>query len=280
MPDPTLSVVVITMNEEADLPGLLDNFLPFADEIVIIDDGSTDRTEEIAHAAGEKVRFIRSPRGPDGGFDGQRNKGVAAATSEWLLQIDADMRLSPELAAEMKQAIRSPDMAAYRYRYLQYFMNRPVRYGGFQYRNDAWLSRRTLSSWTRKVHEQIFIDAPADRIGQLQGKMHHLTDIDFSERLRKNYQYSHLEAEKLIARGVKVSFARMLLHPLWRGFRSYVMMKGFLDGKVGFFWALYQVTSNMVPLYIVWSKQNGGNRAEVERRIAAECAVASGADGR
>jgi len=264
-----LSVVVITKDEEVDLPGFIANFSVIADEIVIIDDGSTDRTAEIAEAAGPDVRFFSDPRGPDEGFCDQRNKGVARARGEWLLQVDCDMRLSPELVAEIREAITRADMAAYRFKFIQFFMNRPALHGGLQYLNHPWLSRRAVSSWQQKLHERLIIDAPPEQIGQLKEKMFHLMDQDFSERLRKNYQYSHLEAERLLRLGKKITIWKMIFFPLWRGFRSYVLMKGFLDGRTGAVWSLYQVTSNMVPLFIAWSAQNAGQRADIERDIAA-----------
>lgn len=271
MPDagttPHLSVVVITKDEETDLPGFLENMSSIADEIVIIDDGSTDRTEEIARSFPGEVRFIRSPRGPDEGFCHQRQKGVEAARGEWLLQVDCDMRLTPELAAEIQAAIQSNHFNAYRFRYLQYFMNRPVRYGGFQYRNDAWLSRRRLTSWSQKVHERIHVSGPPDRVTQLRSRMIHLTDRSFIDRLRKNRDYSILEAERLLLDNRPITIWHMLAHASWRCIRSYIVMRGFLDGRVGFLWALYQFTSNLTPYYIAWSRKYGGSREGIEQQI-------------
>ncbi len=98
--EPTLSVVTIAKNEERDLPFFLASFLPWVDEVVICDDGSIDRTEEIARSAGPRVRFVRSPRGPGEGFHSQRNKAIDLATGDWLLHVDVDMRLTPELARQ------------------------------------------------------------------------------------------------------------------------------------------------------------------------------------
>lgn len=264
-----LSVVVITKDEEIDLPGFLESFLPIADEIVIIDDGSTDRTREIADAAGEKVRFLPSPRQDGEGFCDQRQKGVQAARGEWLLQVDCDMRLKPQLAAEIMKAVQHTNMIAYKFYYEQYFLNRRVRFGGFQYRNDPWLARRdAISTWTQKVHERIVLNGNTDLIGQLKHKMIHLTDIDFTERLRKNHQYSHLEAHRLIAAGERFPAYKILTMPLWRFIRSYFLMLGFLDGPIGFVWGIYQFTSNATIYFIGWDLKHGGSRAKNEREIA------------
>lgn len=266
----TLSVVVITKNEETDLPGFLRNFSTIADEIVIIDDGSTDRTAEIAATFDGPVRFIAAARAPGEGFCDQRNKGVAAARGDWLLQVDCDMRLTPALAQEVLSVIRTTNMVAYRFRLLQYFLGHRCRHGGLQYWNNAWLCRRDVINWTQKLHERANIEAPESRIGQLQNKMVHLMDQDFSERMRKNYQYSHLEADRMIREGRKTTLWSLFFQSFWRSFRAYVLMKGFLDGKIGLIWALYQFTGTANAYFIAWDRINRTDRTdrtEIDRNI-------------
>lgn len=265
--DTTLSVVVITKNEEIDLPGFLRNFSTIADEIVIIDDGSNDRTEDIARAFDGPVRFVAAERAPDEGFCDQRNKGVAAARGDWVLQVDCDMRLTAGLAHEILSAIRTSDMVAYRFRLLQYFLGHECRYGGLQYWNNPWLCRRDVIHWTQKLHERANIDATESRIGQLQNKMVHLMDQDFSERMRKNYQYSHLEADRLVREGRKTTLRTLIYQPFWRAFRAYVLMKGFLDGKIGLIWALYQFTGTANAYFIAWDRASRTDRSEIDRNI-------------
>src|SRR5437867_9133513 len=101
---PTLGIVAICHNEEKDMPRFLEHLLPWVDEIVLVDDGSTDRTVEIAQAAGPKVRVIVSPKTADEGYSDQRNKGIDAAFSEWLLHMDIDERVTPGLAEEILKA--------------------------------------------------------------------------------------------------------------------------------------------------------------------------------
>lgn len=263
----TLSVVVITKNEETDLPGFLQNFSTIADEIVIIDDGSADRTEEIARAFDGPVRFISAKRASDEGFCDQRNKGVLAARCDWLLQVDCDMRLTPGLAQEILSAIRVPDIVAYRFRLLQYFLGHECKHGGLQYWNSPWLCRRNAVTWTQKLHERANIAVPESGIGQLRNKMVHLMDQDFSERMRKNYQYSHLEADRLMREGRKATLWAMFFQPLWRAFRAYVLMKGFLDGRIGLIWALYQFTGTANAYFIAWDRVNRTDRFEIGRNI-------------
>jgi glycosyltransferase involved in cell wall biosynthesis len=263
MPAPLLSVVVITWNEEEDLPGFLASFLPIADEIVIIDDGSTDRTGEIAAGAGDKVRFIAAPRAAGEGFCDQRQKGVEAARGQWLLQVDCDMRLGDGLAEEIGRAVRRSEYDAFRFRLEQYWMNRPIRHGGFQYWNAPWLVRRSaVRGWIQQVHERIAFKRELPLIGQLERRMVHLNDRDFDERLRKNRQYSALEVERLLAEGETFPAWKMFTIPFARFLRSYLLMRGFLDGGLGFAWAIYQFSGTATVYLMGWSRRHGGVRAE------------------
>lgn len=263
---PSLSVVVITRNEAEDLPGFLTNFSAIADEIIIIDDGSEDKTEAIAKAYGGNVKFISAKRTGDEGFCDQRNKGVTAATCDWLLQVDCDMRLTGELADEIRVAIQEFGKKAYRFRLRQYFLSHECRHGGLQYWNQPWLSRRNAIRWTQKLHERAHIDAPEDNIGQLSNRMVHLNDADFSERMRKNYQYSHLEAERLLSSNKPIRLWHVFTKPFWRAFRSYVLMRGFLDGQIGFVWSLYQFTGTANAYFLAWEKANRRPRSELEQK--------------
>ena len=105
---PTLGVVAICRNEQRDLGGFLEHLLPWVDEIVLVDDGSTDDTLKIARNAGPKVSVISSPRLPGEYFSHQRNKGIKAARSEWLLHMDIDERVTPELRREIKRPSAGP----------------------------------------------------------------------------------------------------------------------------------------------------------------------------
>ena len=113
---PSLGIVAISFNEQQDIAGFLDNLLGWVDEIVIVDDGSTDETEDLCLAAGPKVRFMKMPRADGEYFSDQRNKGIRAAQSDWLLHMDIDERVPPELAREILRAIRAPNFDGNRFR--------------------------------------------------------------------------------------------------------------------------------------------------------------------
>src|SRR5687767_11794205 len=100
-PLPTLGVVAISHNEERDIGAFLEHLLPWVDEIVIVDDGSTDGTAHLIRAASAKIKFVESPRTCDEYYSHQRNKGIKAATADWLLHMDIDERVTPALAEEI-----------------------------------------------------------------------------------------------------------------------------------------------------------------------------------
>jgi glycosyltransferase involved in cell wall biosynthesis len=261
--------VAIARNEEEDLPGFLDCFLRIADELVLVDDGSTDRTCEIAERAGPRVKLLRSPRQPGEGFCHQRNKGIAMATGDWLLHVDIDDRATDALLAEISDAIRLPDFDAYEYRFVHFFLNRRMRYGGAQGWSKAWLVRRGLGTFEGIVHEQLRLPASA-RTGRLKQRMWHLGDGDFCERLRKNVTYSELEVARLLGPGAHASLAGSCWASAKAFLRTYVLQFGIGDGRIGLFWALYVWSGTMNRSLLAYERLHPASRAELERRVREE----------
>ncbi len=266
-----MGVVAICYNEEENLPGFFNCLLPWVDEIVLVDDGSTDRSEELAMAAGDKVTFLKSPRAEGEGFNHQRNKGIDAATSDWLLHMDIDERVTPELAEEILAAMLDPNRDGYRFRRLEHFLNQPIARGGMQNWNAVHLARREKFRFDTKegpvFHERTILDAPEERIGQLSNQMWHLNDRDYAHRLSKNILYSRREADRIIESGIRVRWYHMLAVPLYRACLSYFYRGGYRDGMVGFIWALYSFSSIFSWYIMAWESQNRSNRNQIEKRL-------------
>jgi len=275
---PTIGAAAICKNEEKNMQGFLDNLVPWVDEVVIVDDGSTDRSEAIAARAGPKVRFIKDPRKPGEGFCDQRNKSIRASSCDWLLHLDMDMRTTPEFAREAVEKIRRGGFDAFNFRLKQFFMNRPVRGGGFQYWNQTRLARREVVRFKNKVHEQAVLDAPRQRIGQIEEPVWHLNDFNYAARLKKNIVYSELEAERIAAAGNKVGWRHFILVPLLRSFNIYFLRGGFRDGMAGLVWALYNFAGTLTWYAMAWEKQDPGRREQTERRLAAKWERPGGGD--
>ena len=188
--EPTIGVVAISKNEEVDMPHFLRHLVDWVDEIIIVDDGSTDSTKEIILSFGTKVKLVEQKMDiQNGGFAEQRNHGIKAATADWLLHMDIDERITPSFAREIKNAIQDTQFNAYRYRRLNFFLHRPMKGGGLQDWNNPQLARRGFHRFENSVHETCIVDGMPASIGQLRYKMWHLNDESYLERMNKSMVY-------------------------------------------------------------------------------------------
>lgn len=265
--EPCLSVVAISRNEERDLPGFLTNVLPWADEVVLVDDNSTDNTRQIAKEAGETLRLIDHPMS-EGGFAEQRNVGIAHARSEWLLHMDVDERVPPTLAREIRDSISRTHLNAFRYRRLNFFMHRPMRGGFWRGWNNPQLARAGSHKFVNRLHEQCVVDGAPEKVGQLTEEMWHLCDESYLERLSKSNRYCQMDAQKLIAGGSRVRWTHLLVLPMVEFMRTYLFKRGFRDGVPGLIGALHAASAIFRTRAIAWEMQNSVSRTELERAIA------------
>jgi len=227
----TLSVALITRNEAANLPRTLAS-VRWASEIVIVDSGSTDATLALARDAGARV-FEESWKG----FAAQKNSAIAHATGDWILSLDADEEVSPELAREIQALLAGePTYSAYRVSRLNHFLGRPLRHGGYWPDPKLRLFRRGTARFVdRPVHETMQADGPD---GWLRGPLiHHCypTLAEYNEHMNR---YSSLAAQALVASGrARRSWLWLqwnaLLNPAATFLYNYVFRLGFLDGREG-----------------------------------------------
>lgn len=264
---PSLAAVAICKNEERNLPGLIGNLINWVDEIVIVDDGSTDRSREITEAAGDKVTFIDHPMSQEDGYAGQRNVGIASASADWLLHMDCDERVTPELADEIRKAIHATDLCGFRYRRLNYFLHRPMRYGGWASWNRPQLARRGHHRFEGRLHESCEIAGGAAKTGQLSGLMKHLNEENFEERLHKSARYVEMTAQKYATDGTTVSGAKIFRRTIREFAKKYLLQKGFLDGTPGLISALHSATAEFRAQALVWDRQHAIQRAEIETEL-------------
>lgn len=221
----SLAVVILTKNEEQHIAACMAS-VSFADEIIVIDSGSTDRTQAIAEASG--ARFISHPM-TDEGFAGQRNFALTQTTADWVLYIDADERVTPKLAAAVQAAVQSSP-AVFCVQRLNILFGHKMRYGG--HRPD-WCERlmpRTQVQWTGCVHEGVQSALLRQR---LAGRLEHYTYTTWQQYFAKTNHYTSLSAQEMAARGKRAAGATVISHAFFAFFKAYILKRGFLDGYMG-----------------------------------------------
>ena len=228
-----LSVIVIARNEEQAIARCLES-VRFADELIVLDGGSTDRTVEICESRGARV--VHAPDWP--GFGPQKNRALSLATGDWVLSIDADEWVSPELASEIGQAVESQRGAdAYELPRLSSFCGRFIRHAGWWPDYVVRLFRRGTARFSNDaVHERLIVDG---RIGRLQGLLMHESIRDLEDALGKVNRYSTESAAMLHEQGRRATLAKAILRGGWTFVRTYLLRAGFLDGREGFMVAVY-----------------------------------------
>lgn len=264
---PTIGVVAISFNEERDMPGFLANLLPWVDEIVIVDDGSSDKTAELALAAGNKVNFIVSPRNKGEYYADQRNKGIDVAKSDWLLHLDIDERATAALADEIIAVMGSDQFEACRFRRRNYFLNRAMNGGGWADWNQVHLAKRDVLKFGGMYHETIELFCPVDKVKQLSGKMLHINDETYAERLQKSSTYQaevmarvREKEGRVGVRNIIWSFAREFLV-------KYIAKRGIRDGIPGLIWTFHAAGAAFRARALVWDEQNRISREDLEKEL-------------
>lgn len=262
----TLSVCAICRNEEVDLPGFLAHLITWVDEIVLVDDASDDRTAEIAASFGAKVRFVRHPMHGQKHFGRQRNVAISHASGDWLLHMDIDERVTPQLAMEIRKAIQTGQYHGFRYRRLNFFLQRPMRYGGWSGWNKPQLARRGSHKFVNPVHENCIVDGGAERTGQLEHAMWHLTDASYLERMNKSKEYSRIIAGQITERR-RVRAVDLLVRPFLRFMRRYIIQGGMRDGMPGLLFGLHCFCAEFQRNALAWDAQNRIDRQTMEDRV-------------
>ena len=225
---PQLSAILITFNEAHNLADCLTSLQGLADEIVIVDNGSRDGTLDIAAQFGARV--VRTDDWP--GFGPQKNRALDAATGEWVLSIDADERVTPALADEIRAVIAGNAAAAYEIPRLSWYCGRFMRHSGWYPDPVLRLFQRGRARFSDDlVHERLL---PQDAVCRLQNHLLHYSFMNFSQVLEKVDRYSTASAQQMFARGRRATLLGAVVRGLWAFVRTYVLRRGFLDGPQGF----------------------------------------------
>ena len=237
----TLSVVIVTLNEEANLARTLPSVAGLADEIVVLDSGSTDRTREVAESF--HAKFFSEPWK---GFAAQKNSALEKATGEWVLSLDADEEVEPALAEEIRSVLAAnPSVAGFFVPRKNFFLGRWIRHGGFYPDPKLRLFRRAAGKFEdRLVHEDIKLDGTTAR---LQHHLLHHAYPTLTSYIEHMNRYSSLGAEMAAGKRPRgFSLIDIALRPKLTFLYNYVLRGGFLDGREGLLLHAYHAT------YVSW----------------------------
>lgn len=243
---PTLGAVLIAKNEERNLGPCLES-LRFCDETVVVDSGSADRTREIARQAG--VKFFENEFRD---FASQKNFAISKAGAEWLLLIDADERVTPELAAEVRKAVASGSHDGYWVRRENVIFGRRLRHGAHRGDWQLRVVRRRKAAFEGVIHERVRTEG---RWGRLKQPLRHLSTPSVSSYMGKLNQYTSLEAQALASRGVRPGRRSMLLRPIAVYGRRAFWEAAFLDGFEGMLFAFLSAYYEFIRLAKCWERR-------------------------
>lgn len=224
-----LSVVIITFNEERNLARCLESIKGIADEIVIVDSFSTDATASISERFG--ARFIQHPFA---GYIEQKNYALSQAKNDFILSLDADEALSPELIANILQVKSAWEADAYE-------MNRLTNYCGHWIRHGAWYPDRKVRLFNRKSgqwggmnpHDR-FIPVSPDKVKHIKGDILHYSYYAIQEHIAQGNKFSEIGAKAAFEKGKSATLFTLLWRPSFRFFRDFILLGGFLDGYYGY----------------------------------------------
>jgi hypothetical protein len=257
-----LSAILIVQDEAHCLQQCLRSIASIADEIIVLDAGSRDDTVSIAQSFGAKVEVTDWP-----GFGLQKNRALARAQGEWVLAIDADERVTPELAASIRVAIESPiaTVNGYFITFLATWCGKPLRFGAWAGKRHLRLFRRGHAQFTDDpVHERVICQPPT---ATLNGLMIHDTVASEAEASEKCHRYAEISAHTLRARG-RGGIVPALLHSAWTLLRGLIIKGGFLDGTVGWQVALACAKGTWLRYRIAGQRPTANQRVDTQRAVA------------
>lgn len=232
-----ISVVLATFNEEKNLPHCLESVKDLADEIIIVDGSSKDKTVEIAKGFGAKVIVTDNPQI----FHINKQKAIDKATCDWILQLDADERLDEQLRKEIKEAIKNSTINGYWIPRKNWFLGRFLMKGGIYPDYTLRLYRNGKGRLPQKdVHEQAVVEGET---GHLKNPLIHIADPSFTRYLTRYNRYTDLIAKQLedkkIGYNPIMAIKYLLLLPIWWFLMTYIRHKGFMDSWQGFVFSFF-----------------------------------------
>ncbi len=246
-----LSVIIPVKNEEHNMHKVLES-VSFADEIMIVDSFSTDKTVEIAKKYTDFIvqkEYLYSAS--------QKNWAIPQVTHEWILLIDADERVTPELKKEIIEILENPikDTVAYWIGRVNHFMGKRIKYSGWQNDKVIRLFKKSNCIYEDKmVHAEIKADG---KVGVLKNKLYHYTYVTLDRHIQKLNQYASWQAEDYNDKTGKLTPYHFVIKPFWRFINHFIIKRGFRDGTIGFIIAYLRSYSIIIRYIKIWQIRKG-----------------------
>ncbi|HJX59226.1 MAG TPA: glycosyltransferase family 2 protein [Patescibacteria group bacterium] len=244
----SITAIILCKNEEQNIADCLRS-LKFCNEIVVVDDKSSDNTAEIAKSCGARV--YERELGED--FSAQRNFGLKKATNEWVLFIDADERVTEKLASEIAKIIKQEsDFSGYYIKRQDVIWRKTLKHGEFGSIKLLRLARVDRGKWVRKVHEHWIIQG---KVGSLENALMHYPHATLREFISDVNWQSGLHAEANAREGKRSNLFKSVFYPKLKFLNNWITKKGFLDGTEGFVAALIMSFHSFLAWSKLWIKQ-------------------------
>lgn len=256
-----LSVIIPCFNEEVRIAECLAS-VAFADEILVVDSFSTDRTVELARQHGARV--LQHEFWSHGA---QNNWAIPQAKHNWVLIVDADERVTPELAAELSGLLAAPDCYGYWIRRRNFFLGRELRHGSGSKDSVLRLFRRDKGRYQEKhVHSQVELNG---RAGNCRGTLLHYSYQSLDDFTRKGHRFTRGGALSALEQGTRSSATGMLVHAIGRFLKSYFLKRGFLDGTEGLIYAFMEADHTFLKYAKLWELQRKAIQPGTTRKAQA-----------
>lgn len=249
MGTPVITAFIVCCNEEAHIERCLQS-VAWCEEIIVVDSGSTDKTLEICKKFTSQI-FHREWTG----YVEQKQFALSQCTGEWILNLDADEEISPELKEEVQQVLARDKLGKVKEN--GFFISRVVFYLGRWWRKGGWypeyrlrFARRHKTSWAgTDPHEKAIVEGPT---GKLKGELLHYTYKNITDQIARLNRYSSTAAQQLYVKGKKASVSKLIGRPLARFFKFYILKRGYRDGVAGFIVALLETYYVFLKYVKLW----------------------------
>jgi glycosyltransferase involved in cell wall biosynthesis len=250
----SLSVIIIAKNEADRIERCLQSVALIADEIIVLDSGSDDQTVEIARKYTDRVYVTDWP-----GYGPQKQRALEKATLDWVLSIDADEALTPELRKEIEATLSgNPPEVGFKLSWAVVAFGQTLKHGRSGRAPLRLFKRQGARFSNDQVHEKILL--PSGKIRKFNGRLLHFTHRDFGHYLEKNRHYAWLGAQKRFAAGKKgFGLTGAVLRALWTFFQIYFIRLGFLDGRAGFLTAVIYSQGSFNKYAGLWALRQGAS---------------------